>query len=35
MELRYDGASVETLEMQSNDGLALAQWTIPQCEAAL
>ena len=30
-----DGAAVETLEMQSNNGLALAQWSIPQFEAAL
>ena len=31
----HDGAAIETLEMQSKNGLALAQWTIPQCEAAL
>ena len=30
-----DGAAVETLEMQSNDGIAPAQWTIPQFETAL
>jgi hypothetical protein len=31
----HDGDAVETLEMQSNDGLALTQWPISQFNAAL